>query len=119
MPTLSFCHCDWVLAVEPPNRPGNQRLDLARIAQIKTATGSLMTLHGASGTDDNDLRKAIAAGINVVHINTEVRVAWRHGLEQGLTGQPNEVVPYKILPSAIDAIKQVVTSRLKLFNDIQ
>jgi hypothetical protein len=24
MPMLSFCHCDWVLAVEPPNRPGNQ-----------------------------------------------------------------------------------------------
>jgi fructose-bisphosphate aldolase class II len=77
-----------------------------------------MTLHGASGTDDGDLRKAIAAGINVVHINTEVRVAWRHGLEKGLAGQPNEVVPYKILPSAIDAIKQVVTSRLKLFNGI-
>jgi fructose-bisphosphate aldolase class II len=78
-----------------------------------------MTLHGASGTDDDDLRKAIAAGINVVHINTEVRVAWRHGLEKGLTGQPNEVVPYKILPFAVEAIKQVVTSRLKLFNGLQ
>jgi fructose-bisphosphate aldolase, class II len=78
-----------------------KRLDIVRIAQIKTATGSLMTLHGASGTDDEDLRKAIAAGINVVHINTEVRVAWRHGLEKGLTGQPNEVVPYKILPFAV------------------
>ena len=42
-----------------------KRLDIVRIAQIKTATGSLMTLHGASGTDDEDLRKAIAAGINV------------------------------------------------------
>ena len=52
-------------------------------------------------------------------INTEVRVAWRHGLEKGLTGQPNEVVPYKILTSAIEAIKQVVTSRLKLFNGLQ
>jgi hypothetical protein len=25
-------------------------------------------------------------------------------------------VPYKILPSAVDAVKQVVSSRLKLFN---
>ena len=39
---------------------------------------------GASGTDDDDLRKAMAAGINVVHINTELRVAWRRGLEEGL-----------------------------------
>src|SRR5215469_5788593 len=41
-----------------------------------------MTLHGASGTDDEDLRQAIGAGITVVHINTEVRVAWRYGMER-------------------------------------
>lgn len=95
-----------------------KRLDIARIAQIKSATNALITLHGASGTDDDDLRKAMAAGINVVHINTELRVAWRRGLEEGLAKEPNEVVPYKILPSAFEAIKQVATSRLKLFNKL-
>jgi ketose-bisphosphate aldolase len=95
-----------------------KRLDLARIQQIKRATGALMTLHGASGTDDADLEKAIAAGINIVHINTELRVAWRRGLELGLALDPQEVVPYKILPTAIEAIKVVATSRLKLFNKI-
>ena len=95
-----------------------KRLDLARIAQIKDATGALITLHGASGTDDEDLRRAIAAGINIVHINTELRVAWRRGLEEGLTKQPQEVVPYKILPFAIESVKQVAISRLKLFNKL-
>lgn len=95
-----------------------KRLDIARIAQIKSATNALITLHGASGTDDDDLRKAIAAGINIVHINTELRVAWRRGLEEGLAKEPNEVVPYKILPSSFEAIKQVATSRLKLFNKL-
>jgi fructose-bisphosphate aldolase class II len=95
-----------------------KRLDLNRIAQIKTATQSLLTLHGASGTDDEDLRKAVAAGINIVHINTEVRVAWRGGLEESLRRQPQEIVPYKILPGAIDAVKRVATSRLKLFNKL-
>jgi fructose-bisphosphate aldolase class II len=47
-----------------------KRLDLRRIKEIKSATSILLTLHGASGTDDDDLRKAIAAGINIVHINT-------------------------------------------------
>jgi fructose-bisphosphate aldolase class II len=92
-----------------------KRLDIERIARIKEAARVFLTLHGGSGTDDEDLRKAIAAGINIVHINTELRVAWRHGLEDGLAKQTNEVVPYKILPSAVDSVKQVVSSRLRLF----
>jgi fructose-bisphosphate aldolase class II len=95
-----------------------KRLDLARIAQIKSATNVLITLHGGSGTDDEDFRKAIVAGINIVHINTELRVAWRRGLEEGLAKQPQEVVPYKILPAAVEAVKQVAISRLKLFNNL-
>jgi ketose-bisphosphate aldolase len=92
-----------------------KHLDSVRISQIKAATASLLTLHGGSGTGDSDLREAIAAGINIVHINTELRVAWRRGLEGGLAAHPEEVVPYKILPFAVEAVKQVVVSRLKLF----
>jgi fructose-bisphosphate aldolase class II len=93
-----------------------KRLDIERIAAIKHAAGVFLTLHGGSGTNDDDFRKAIVAGINIVHINTELRVAWRKGLEQGLAKNPDEVVPYKILPSAVDAVRQVVASRLRLFN---
>lgn len=96
-----------------------KRLDLARIAEIKKATGSLITLHGGSGTNDDDFRKAIAAGINIVHINTELRIAWRRGIEEALAQQPQEVVPYKILPAAIETIQKVVTARLKLFNNLE
>ena len=95
-----------------------KRLDIERIRGIKEATRILLTLHGGSGTNDDDLRKAIEAGINIVHINTELRVAWRRGLEDGLAKQPKEVVPYKILPAAIDAVKHVTSSRLKLFNEV-
>jgi ketose-bisphosphate aldolase len=93
-----------------------KHLDIERIAAIKKAANVFLTLHGGSGTDDGDFRKAIKAGINIIHINTELRVAWRRGLEQGLAKQPDEVVPYKILPTAVDAVKQVVASRLRLFN---
>lgn len=93
-----------------------KRLDVERIAQIKRATQVPLTLHGGSGTEDEDLRRAIAAGINIVHINTELRVAWRRGLEEGLNKQPDEVVPYKILPFAVEAVKEVALSRLRLFN---
>jgi fructose-bisphosphate aldolase class II len=92
-----------------------KHLDIESIAGIKRAAQVFITLHGGSGTDDEDLRKAIAAGINIIHINTELRVAWRHGLEHGLGKYPGEVVPYKILPPAVEAVKQVVGSRLTLF----
>jgi fructose-bisphosphate aldolase, class II len=93
-----------------------KHLDIKRIADIKRAAQVFLTLHGGSGTNDGDLREAIAAGINIVHINTEVRVAWRSGLEQGLAKNAEEVVPYKILPSAVDSVRQVVSARLRLFN---
>jgi len=96
-----------------------KHLDIARIAAIKAATQIPLTLHGGSGTNDEDFRRAIAAGINIVHINTELRVAWRRGLEEGLAKKPDEVVPYKILPVAVEAVKQVALSRLRLFNGIK
>ncbi|HJY53381.1 MAG TPA: class II fructose-bisphosphate aldolase [Candidatus Udaeobacter sp.] len=94
-----------------------KHLDIERIAQIKSAARIPLTLHGGSGTDDEDLRKAIATGINIVHINTELRVAWRRGLEGELAKQPDQVVPYKILPLAMEPVRQIALSRLKLFNN--
>jgi fructose-bisphosphate aldolase, class II len=93
-----------------------KHLDLERIAQIKQAAGVFLTLHGGSGTDDEHFRKAIAAGINIIHINTELRVAWRESLDKSLARDSNEVVPYKILRPVVDSVKQVVSSRLRLFH---
>ena len=93
-----------------------KHLDLERISQIKKAAGVFLTLHGGSGTDDEHFRKAIAAGINIIHINTELRVAWRESLDKGLARDLNEVVPYKILRPVVDSVKQVVSSRLRLFH---
>ena len=69
-----------------------------------------------SGTEDADFVGAIHAGINIIPVNTELRVAWRRGLEKGLTADSSEVVPYKILPDAIAAVKDVVKSRRRLFS---
>ena len=93
-----------------------KHLDLERIAQIKQAAGVFLTLHGGSGTDDEHFRKAVAAGINIIHINTELRVAWRESLDKSLARDSNEVVPYKILRPVVDSVKQVVISRLRLFH---
>jgi len=93
-----------------------KRLNIDRIGEIGKATGLFMTLHGASGTNDDDLRRAIRAGITEIHINTEVRLAWRRGLETAFAKERDQVVPYKLLPAAVDAMKQVISARLLLFN---
>jgi fructose-bisphosphate aldolase class II len=93
-----------------------KHVDPARIAAIKHATGKPLTLHGGSGTDDQGFLNAIEAGITIVHINTELRVAWRRGMESALAKKPDEVVPYKLLPDVVESVEQVVYSRLLLFN---
>ena len=93
-----------------------KHVDAARIAAIKRATRKPLTLHGGSGTNDQGFLDAIEAGITIIHINTELRVAWRRGLESALARMPNEVVPYKLLPDVVESVKQVVYSRLRLFN---
>jgi len=94
----------------------HKRLDIERIRQIKQATGAFLTLHGGSGTADGDFVAAIQAGLTIVHINTELRVAWRRGLEDSLKTHAHDVTPYKILPGAESAMEDVVAQRLKLFN---
>jgi fructose-bisphosphate aldolase, class II len=92
-----------------------KRLNIDLIREIKKAAGVFMTLHGGSGTNTRDLQLAIEAGITIVHVNTDIRVAWRRGLEEALSRDPNEVAPYKILPGAVDSIRKVVLERLDLF----
>jgi fructose-bisphosphate aldolase, class II len=99
---------------------GNTRkhLNIKRILEIKQACGCLLTLHGGSGTDDQDLRDAIRAGINIIHINTELRVAWRRGIDASLAETPKEVVPYKLLPAVENSVKEIVINRLRIFNSL-
>ena len=95
---------------------GNPKLDIKRIKDIRKVVGTPLVLHGGSGISDDDFKKAIEAGISVIHINTELRIAWRKGMEEGLKDNPEEIAPYKVLPEAVAEIKEVVYNRLKLFN---
>jgi fructose-bisphosphate aldolase class II len=97
---------------------GNPRLDIQRIKDIKEACGVPLVLHGGSGIADEDFTNAIKEGIDIVHINTEIRVAYKEALEKYLKENPSEVAPYKILKPAVEAIEEVVYNRLKLFNNL-
>jgi fructose-bisphosphate aldolase class II len=94
------------------------KLDIERIKAIRETVGIPLVLHGASGNTEEDLRAAIANGISIVHINTEIRVAYRDGLKKSLEEHPLEVAPYKINAPAMAALQAVVTQKLKIFNNL-
>ena len=93
-------------------------LDIERIREIKEAAGVPLVLHGGSGISGDQFKLAIGAGISVIHINTELRVAWKRGLDLAFLSHPNEIVPYKILPEAVHEIEKVVLDKLRIFNNL-
>lgn len=101
-------------------KSGEPALHPERVREIYEATNIPMVLHGASGNTDVDVRACIEAGVAIVHINTEIRVAYKDALVESLTEtNKDEVAPYKYLPMAKDAIKAVVLQKLKVFNNMK
>jgi fructose-bisphosphate aldolase class II len=100
-------------------KTGKPHIDATLVQTIKEATGVPLVLHGGSGLRDEDFTNAIKAGISIVHINSELRLAYRDAVDTTIDANPNEITPAKILQPAVDAITTIVESRLKLFNHIQ
>ncbi len=93
----------------------NPALNINRIKEIKEVAGVPLVLHGASGNSPEDLISAIKAGISVIHVNTEIRVAFRKAIVKSLQENPDEVAPYKYMKDSVQAVEKVVEEKLKLF----
>jgi fructose-bisphosphate aldolase class II len=94
----------------------NPRLNIERIAELREAGGVPMVLHGGSGITDEDFVLAIQAGIGMVHINTEIRKAYRDGIATYISENPDEIAPYRYVKAGRDALQGVVDGRMRLFN---
>lgn len=100
-------------------KSGKPHIDAELVKKIREATGVSLVLHGGSGLRDEDFTNAIASGVSIVHINSEIRLAWKEAVKKFIIENPNEINPTKILKGAVEAIEQIVESRLKLFNAIK
>lgn len=96
----------------------NPALDTERIKNLRQAAGVPIVLHGGSGISDEDFKKAIEAGVSVVHISSELRLVYRDALKLSIQENPDEIAPYKLLKPAQRAVEEVVLNRLKLFNNL-
>jgi len=93
----------------------NPDLNISRIKSIKDAVQIPLVLHGGSGIKDTDFISAAGAGMPLIHINTEIRLAWKEALQKSLTDNPNEVAPYKLLKPSEEAVYEATYKRIKLF----
>jgi fructose-bisphosphate aldolase class II len=94
-------------------------LNIIRIQQISDAVKIPLVLHGGSGNSAEDFKAAIDAGVAIIHVNTELRVAFRDALKKELQAEPDEVSPYKIMKPSLQAMQAVVTEKLKIFNKMK
>jgi fructose-bisphosphate aldolase class II len=95
-------------------RGGDPALNAYRVQEISNAVGIPLVLHGASGNSADDIRATIQAGVSIVHVNTELRIAYRSGLLKAFSDNPDEIAPYKYLKSAKLAMQKTVTEKLKI-----
>jgi fructose-bisphosphate aldolase, class II len=99
-------------------RGGEPSLNIKVVKEISEMVKIPLVLHGASGNTDSDIREAIESGFVIVHINTELRVAFKRGLMISLQENPDELSPYKYLRGARISMQKVVETKLKLFNNL-
>lgn len=100
-------------------KSGKPHIDAELVGEIRNIAGVPLVLHGGSGLRDEDFTNAIKAGISIVHINSEIRLAWKEAIEKFMIENPTEIAPAKISAGAVEAIEKIVESRLKLFNGIK
>src|SRR5258708_18316154 len=63
-------------------KSGKPHIDTELVKKIRQTAGVPLVLHGGSGLRDEDFTNGVKAGISIVHINTEIRVAYVEGLKK-------------------------------------
>jgi fructose-bisphosphate aldolase, class II len=115
---------------------GEAKLDLERLTEIKKRVGIPLVLHGAStvpqhilqlvthyggelqdakGVPPDQLKKAIALGINKINTDTDLRLALTAAVRRVLADDRKVFDPRKILGPARDMIAEVVKEKATLF----
>jgi fructose-bisphosphate aldolase class II len=95
--------------------PVPKQLDLELLAKIRSAVPGYLSLHGGSGTPEEQFRGAVTGGISKININSEMRKAFRSNLETVLAENPTEYAIVKLMPPVIQAIQDVVEAKMEIF----
>ena len=95
--------------------PVPKKLDLDLLRRIRAAVDCYISLHGGSGTPDQDFVEAARIGVSKININSELRKAYRTTLESQLRQFPDEYAIVKLVPPVVEAVQRVVEAKMDVF----
>lgn len=96
---------------------GREKIDFPRLKKINKQIPKMpLVLHGASGLINNDISQSIKAGVRIINIDTDLRIAFTETLRKTFTQTRSGFYdPRKILAPSIEAVSQMVEKEIKVF----
>lgn len=88
-------------------------LDFERLAELKTALDMPLVLHGGSGSGEENIRKAVAGGINKINVCTDAFHAAENAMKAAWEEKPG-LNYMEIMMVAEAAIKQFVKDYIRV-----
>lgn len=88
------------------------KIDFARIENLRRTIDIPLVIHGCSGVSDDDVRKAVALGINKVNVATEYNIAFTDSLRDFTAAYPNEFFPMDAMTAAMDHVTAIARDRI-------
>ncbi len=95
--------------------PVPKELDLKLLQEIRDAIGCQISLHGGSGTPLHYFAEAAKIGVSKVNINSDMRYAFRTGLEKVLADNPDQFAVVKLMEPVRQAVQAVVEEKIDAF----
>ena len=95
--------------------PVPKELDLGLLQRVRDAIGCQISLHGGSDTPGHFFIEAAKIGVSKVNVNSDLRYAFRKGLEKVLADNPDQYAVVKIMDPVRDAVQAVVEEKIQSF----
>ena len=91
------------------------KLDIERIKEIRKATNNAaLVLHGGSGVPDEEIKKAVAAGIRKMNFATDICYSFLDTCLEELTKPDRAIAIDNFMKKPIEAVKEFCITRIKL-----
>ncbi len=97
------------------NYTGTPSLDWERLGEIAAADPRPLSLHGASGLPEDDLRRAVGQGVAKVNVNTELRAAYFAALAAEAGERSRTLDLAGLGERVVERVREVVEEKLDAF----
>lgn len=94
--------------------PEGEEINTGLLEEISKVVSIPLVLHGASGLSETDVASAIKLGISKINIDTQIRRAFIDGLSDI---DPAAKDYREVLKLSMNNIKNIVTEKIRLFNN--